>query len=93
MKRFTLLLSLLFIAICSFAQSRTIRGRVVDKAGAPTANVSVTVKGNPQGVSTEPDGTFILTIPQDAKTLIISSIGFADWFFMRVIHVAYLLLK
>ncbi len=78
MKRFTLLLSLLFIAICSFAQSRTIRGRVVDKAGAPTANVSVTVKGNPQGVSTEPDGTFILTVPQDAKTLIISSIGFAD---------------
>ncbi len=78
MKKFSLLLTLLFFTLFSIAQTRTIRGRILDKAGAPVANVSVTVKGNPQGVSTEPDGTFTLSVPGNAKMLVISSVGFAD---------------
>ncbi len=78
MKKFSLLLTLLFFTLFSIAQTRTIQGRILDKAGAPVANVSVTVKGNPQGVSTEPDGTFTLSAPGNAKMLVISSVGFAD---------------
>ncbi|MEO6220117.1 MAG: carboxypeptidase-like regulatory domain-containing protein, partial [Ginsengibacter sp.] len=78
MKKFTLAFTFLCIALCSIAQTRNIRGKVVDKAGAPVANVSVAVKGNLQGVSTEPDGSFTLTAPSDAQTLVVSSIGFSD---------------
>ncbi|MEO6638625.1 MAG: SusC/RagA family TonB-linked outer membrane protein, partial [Ginsengibacter sp.] len=78
MKKFTLSFLFLFIAFISMAQTRTVRGTIVDKAGAPVANVSVAVKGNPQGASTEPDGSFTLSVPRDAKMLIVSSIGFAD---------------
>ena len=52
----------LLCALASIAQTRTIRGKIVDKAGSPVANVSVTVKGNLQGVSTELDGTFTLSV-------------------------------
>ncbi len=78
MKKFTLSFLFLLIALISMAQTRTIKGKVIDKAGAGVGNVSVTVKGNPQGVSTEPDGSFTLNVPADAKTLIVSSVGFAD---------------
>ncbi len=78
MKKLTLSFLFLLITLFSISQTRTIRGRIVDKAGAPVANVSVTVKGNPQGASSEPDGTFILSVPGNAKTLVISSIGYGD---------------
>ncbi len=78
MKKFTLSFVFLLITLLSVAQTRTIRGKIVDKAGLPVANVSVTVKGNPQGVSTEQDGTFTLTVPGDTKTLIVSSVGYGD---------------
>ncbi len=78
MKKFTLLFTFLFIALCALAQTRTVRGKIIDRAGAPVPNVSVTVKGNPQGVSTETDGSFQLSVPENAKTLVVSSVGFAD---------------
>jgi TonB-dependent starch-binding outer membrane protein SusC len=78
MKKATLLFSFLITAFFSFAQNRAIRGKITDKSGVPVANVSVTVKGSQQGVSTQPDGTFILDVPQGATTLVVSSVGFGD---------------
>ena len=78
MKKFTLLFLFCVFALFSIAQTRTIRGRVIDEAGKGVGNVSITVKGNPQGVSTEGDGTFALAVPGDTKTLVVSSVGFAD---------------
>lgn len=59
-----------------FAQNKTIRGKVTDDKGNPLANVTVIVKGVAHGTSTQPDGSFSLTIGPGAKTLVISSIGF-----------------
>ncbi|HEY9340450.1 MAG TPA: TonB-dependent receptor [Hanamia sp.] len=78
MKKATLLFSFLITAFFSFAQNRAIRGKVTDRTGLPVANVSVTVKGSAQGVSTQPDGTFVLDVPQEATTVVISSVGFGD---------------
>jgi TonB-linked SusC/RagA family outer membrane protein len=75
---------LLLFCICitqvlySMAQTRSITGSVTDKAGNPVANVSVTVKGYKQGTSTSTNGSFSLNISSNAKTLIVSSVGFAD---------------
>lgn len=78
MKSITLVLLFIAMASASLAQSRTIRGKIVDEAGAPLANVSVTVKGNPQGVSTQSDGAFIITVLPSARILVVSSVGFGD---------------
>ncbi|WP_177189812.1 SusC/RagA family TonB-linked outer membrane protein [Hymenobacter actinosclerus] len=59
------------------AQTRTVSGRVTDRAtsqGLP--GVTVLLKGTTNGVSTNSDGTFTLNVPASGGTLIFSSVGF-----------------
>jgi TonB-linked SusC/RagA family outer membrane protein len=55
----------------------TVSGKVVSPTGEPIAGVSVTVKGSTAGTSTDAEGNFTITVPDDA-TLVFSSVGFAD---------------
>ena len=67
------------LLLCSqlvFAQDRVITGRVTDANGAPMAGVNVTVKGSSVGTQTAADGTYRLTVPRNATTLVFSSVGF-----------------
>jgi TonB-dependent starch-binding outer membrane protein SusC len=60
-----------------FAQQKTISGKVMDAtAGQPVIGSTVSVKGSKQATQTNNDGTFTLSVPNSAKTLVISSIGF-----------------
>ncbi|TGE23936.1 TonB-dependent receptor [Hymenobacter aquaticus] len=52
-----------------------ISGRVTDDKGEGLPGVTVVVKGTTNGVSTDPDGRFTLTVPDNA-TLVVSSVGF-----------------
>jgi TonB-linked SusC/RagA family outer membrane protein len=61
----------------AFAQNKSIHGKVTDDKGNPLPNVSVIVKGQAHGTSTGVDGSFSLSVPAAAKTLIITSIGYA----------------
>jgi TonB-linked SusC/RagA family outer membrane protein len=56
------------------AQQRTITGKVTDEKGAPIINASVIVKGTNTGTVTKNDGTYSITVPANAKTLVISSV-------------------
>ena len=54
-----------------------ISGIVVDTEGIPLAGVNIRVDGRVVGTSTNPDGTFELTVNQDPPlTLIVSIVGF-----------------
>lgn len=57
------------------AQNRTITGRVTDESGTPVPNASVQVKGTSFGTTTKPDGTFTISVPANARTLVFSSVG------------------
>jgi TonB-linked SusC/RagA family outer membrane protein len=57
-----------------YAQQRTITGKVTDDKGNPVGNASVLVKGTNTGTVTKTDGTFSLTVPASAKTLVFSSV-------------------
>lgn len=58
------------------AQDRQLKGRVVGGAtNEPLPGVSVRIKGSTAGTSTQPDGTFRLTV-KDTLTLVFSSVGF-----------------
>ena len=67
---------LLFSLIVT-AQDRVVTGRVINAAGTGMPGVSVSVKNHARGTSTGEDGQFSLSVPADATTLVISSVGFA----------------
>jgi TonB-dependent starch-binding outer membrane protein SusC len=61
----------------AFSQTSTITGKVTDDKGAPVQGATVTVKGTKVGASTSTDGSFTLTVPASATTLVVSSVGFS----------------
>lgn len=67
---------LLFCGGIVFAQSRTISGTVTGSQGEPLSGVSVLVKGTQTGTTSGNNGFYSLSIPQDAKELQFSSLGF-----------------
>lgn len=72
-KLFLLILAVVCVAVSSFAQ-RTVSGKVMDDKGNPVVNASVLVKGTKTGTTTKADGSYSLTVPSNAKTLVISSV-------------------
>lgn len=71
-----LLCCLVFLTGQVLAQSKTITGTVTDAGGVPIAAASVTIKGSNRGTSTGADGTFSISVPADARTLVISAVNF-----------------
>lgn len=60
-----------------FAQERTVTGKVTDeKDGTPLPGVSVTVKGSTTGTVTGADGSYRLSVPANAKTLVFSFVNY-----------------
>ena len=63
----------------AFAQT-TIKGEVVDSSGEPVIGVGVLQTGTTNGVITDIDGKFSLSVPANAQ-ITVSSIGYKDAFF------------
>lgn len=57
------------------AQSRMISGKVTASDGSPIPNVSVMIKGTLLGTTTSADGSYSLSAPASATTLVFTSIG------------------
>jgi TonB-linked SusC/RagA family outer membrane protein len=74
-----LLLCSMFVMLLqqSWAQSKTITGKVTDDKGAAVVGASVLAKGTKTGTSTDADGNFKLTVSSGVNALVISYVGFA----------------
>ena len=67
-----------FISISAFAQN-TVSGKITDEqTGLPKVSASITVKGEKKGVLSDGAGNFSLTNLPSSKTLVVSSVGYAD---------------
>ncbi|UPL49644.1 SusC/RagA family TonB-linked outer membrane protein [Hymenobacter sublimis] len=65
------------VVVQGVAQTRSLSGRVTDRStGEGLPGVTVLVKGTTNGVSTNSDGTYTLTVPADGGTLVFSSVGY-----------------
>ena len=76
------LLILLFLAASTLAievnatqQQKTIRGKVSSDSGEGIPGATVIVKGTSVGTVTNFDGRFTLSVPADARTLVVSFVG------------------
>ena len=76
-------LALLFAGSAGAQETKTIKGMVRDVTGEPLIGANVIEKGTNNGVITDVDGNFTLTVPADA-TLSIAYMGYAT----REIHLA-----
>jgi TonB-linked SusC/RagA family outer membrane protein len=74
MKKLLLLVTGILSVTILFAQ-RTVSGKVTDDKGVPLANVSVVVKSTSTGTTTKMDGTYSLTVPANAKTLVFTYVN------------------
>jgi len=59
-------------------QAKEIRGKVVDEQGLALPGVSVVVKGSPMGTTTNTEGFYTISVPNDNSTLVFSIVGFAS---------------
>ncbi|MDB5192902.1 MAG: TonB-dependent receptor plug [Segetibacter sp.] len=76
-KRILSFVFLTFISIISFAQSKTVTGKIVDQvSGNALADASVNVKGSSVSTTSNAQGVFSITVPSAKSVLVISYIGF-----------------
>ncbi len=75
-KLLSVLLTFLLVTFVSSAQT-TVTGRITDsKEGTGLPGVTVSVKGTRTAVQTASDGSYRITVPANASTLLITSVGF-----------------
>ena len=81
LKKLSILLSalLLFLAfgLDAGAQSRNVKGKVIDETDQPVAGAFVTVKGETRGVMTDEAGRFEISV-KSSDVLIFSFLGYED---------------
>ncbi|PWJ45027.1 SusC/RagA family TonB-linked outer membrane protein [Sediminitomix flava] len=78
MRKLLLLTVMLVSTFWSFAQERTVTGVVNDSNGEPLPGVAVLVKGTTVGSATNLEGSYTLSLPEDATTLVFRLIGFVE---------------
>lgn len=79
MKRIILLMSVSWLSLTLYAQERAITGQVTDlSSGETLPGVNILVKGTTIGTVTDVEGNYRLTAPEDAETLVFSSVGYVS---------------
>lgn len=74
-KLVTLLLCVVLSALQLNAQNKTITGKVLDEKGSPISGASIIVKGTKIGATSNEQGLYSITVPNIAKTLVVTSVG------------------
>lgn len=72
------MLGMLFASLQLLAQNRTVGGVITDSTGQALPGVSIRITGTKIGTVTNNNGQFSLSVPQNARTLEISNVGFVS---------------
>ncbi len=78
MKKILLTCLMLVFVLSAWAQDRTISGTVTDNSGESLPGVNVLVKGTSEGVVSDLDGNFKISVPSENSILVFSFIGMAN---------------
>ena len=76
MKKIIIFLFMIFCSVGLFAQSVKVTGTVVDDTNSPLPGVNIVVTGSGQGVVTDFDGKYSISLPSNKSTLEFTFIGF-----------------
>ncbi len=73
--RLGLAVCIFFFSLLASAQQKSISGRVTDANNQPVPGASVVVKGSTTGTTTDDEGRFTITVPNNQSVLAISAVG------------------
>ncbi len=71
-----LLILFFLLATLSATAQRSLSGTVTDDTGEPLPGAYITVKGSTLGTATDLEGSYTITVPEAANTLVFSFLGF-----------------
>lgn len=74
---YVMLLALLLVTFIAEAQTRALRGKVVDETQSPLTGATIKVKGSTTATTSDVEGAFTLNISNETKILEVSYIGYA----------------
>ena len=77
-ERLFLLLGTLVLWLQVLAQTRTVTGTITDNNGQPLPGVTVRIAGTQSATVTDANGAFSINVPQTARSLEISYVGFTS---------------
>jgi outer membrane receptor for ferrienterochelin and colicin len=60
----------------NFAPDLKVTGKVTDDKNSPLSNVSIVVKGTSKGVTSDLNGNFSITVPDNSAVLVVSYVGY-----------------
>ena len=67
---------LLLISSSSWAQNKTVTGKVTDDKGVGIPGVSIATADSKTGTATNENGNFTISVPATTKSLVVSAVGF-----------------
>jgi TonB-dependent starch-binding outer membrane protein SusC len=73
--KYGLSLSVVLLLSTAVYAQKTVRGTVKDNFEVPLAGVSVTLKGTSSGTTTNAEGVFTITVPNNASVLVFTFVG------------------
>ena len=77
MKQALPLIFLILLSTGMFAQNKTLSGKITDQSTKePLAGATIVVKGTTSGTATDSLGRFSISVAPEAKTLVVSYVGF-----------------
>lgn len=68
---------MMFLSVTLFAQRHSVKGVVTDQNGEPVIGLTVLEKGTQNGVTTDVDGAYAITLSSPKATLEFSALGYA----------------
>ncbi|MDX1941269.1 MAG: SusC/RagA family TonB-linked outer membrane protein [Saprospiraceae bacterium] len=77
MKKLSLVLTLVLLAMGTMIAQRTVSGKVSDANGTPLIGASILVKGTTIGTVTDIDGSYSLSVPDGNNILVFTYTGFS----------------
>ncbi len=77
MKNAMLLACLCVCCLCTFAQKKSVKGKVSDNTGAPIASATITIEGSDRATVSGRDGSFEIQV-SPGERLVISAVGYAE---------------
>ncbi|SEC28008.1 iron complex outermembrane recepter protein [Tenacibaculum sp. MAR_2009_124] len=76
MKQLTKLITALVLMCCAFTYGQVVKGKILDEKNEPLPFINVIEKGTSNGVNTNDQGEFTITLRKMPGVLIFSSLGF-----------------
>ena len=78
MKKFSWLSIAALFLLFAFISGINIKGKIMDENGNPLVGASITIKGTKGGTSSDANGQFSITVPNEKAVLVVAYVGYKN---------------